>query len=216
LDDVPLKEKKEKIENLLNDPQYWTVQRHCRENSPYNNQNLDSLFKKEIDIMLKNKVLENVFNEITFCENYKYPYLNEDFLRQVHDSIIYMKFPTNLILGLTIKHMGIIIINKDRHHKIINEQKNKNIRYVLKLSEYSFYRATLIHEINFHYLLVILLSNKKLNSLYTPKIVFKNYKIDDKIKLDFGDKGEVILFGKKLSELYIKGIINIIIFIPQI
>ena len=168
LDDVPKEEKKQKIENLLNEPQYWTVQRHCRENSPYNNKNLDSLFKKEIDIMLKNKVLENVFNEITFCENYKYPYLDEDFLRQVHDSIIYMKFPTKLILGLTIKHMGIIIINKDRYHRIINEQKNKNIKFALKLSEYSFYKATLLHEINFHYILVILFSNQKINNLYTP------------------------------------------------
>ena len=210
LDDVPKDEKKQKIENLLNEPQYWTVQRHCRENSPYNNKDLDFLFKKEIDIMLKNKVLENVFDEITFCQNYKYPYLDEGFLRQVQDSIIYMKFPTKLILGLTIKHMGIIIINKDRYHNIINEQKSKNIKFVLKLSEYSFYKATLIHEINFHYILVILFSNQKLNALYTPKLVFKNYKIDDQLKLDFGDKGEAILFGKKLSELYIKGIMNII------
>ena len=210
MEGVPKEEKRQKIEKLLNEPQYWTVQRYSRENSPYNNKDLDSLFKKEINIMLKNKVLENLFNEISFCENYKYPYLNEGFLRQVHDSILYMKFPTKLILGLTIKHMGIIIINKDRYHKIINEQKNKNIKFALILSEYSFYKATLLHETNFHYILVILFSNKKLNALYTPKIVFKNYKIDDKIKLDFGDKGEVVLFGKKLSELYIKGIMNII------
>jgi len=204
LDDISKEEKKQKIENLLNEPQYWTVQRHARENSPYNNKDLDILFNKEIDIMIKNKVLENVFDEITFCENYKYPYLDEGFLRQVQDPIIYMKLPTSLILGLTIKHMGIIIINKDRYHNIINEQKNKNIKFVLKLSEYSFYKATLIHEINFHYIFVILFSNQKLNALYTPKLVFKNYKIDDKLKLDFGDKGEAILFGKNYQNYIYK------------
>ena len=136
--------------------------------------------------------------------------MDEGFLRQVQDSIIYMKFPTKLILGLTIKHMGIIIINKDRYHNIINEQKNKIIKFVLKLSEYSFYKAIWLHEIIFHYIFVILFSNQKLNYLFTPKIVIKNYKIDDKLELDLEENGEIILYGKKLSELYIKGIMNII------
>ena len=49
------------------------------------------------------------------------------------------------------------------------------------------------HEINFHYFLVILFSNKKINFLNTPKKVFKNYTVHAKI--DFGYKGEVMLYS---------------------
>ena len=205
-DDISEEEKKKKIQALLNDPQYWTVQKHARENSPYNNKNLDTLFKNEINIMLKHKVLENIFNETPFGKEYKYPFLEKDFLNQVHDSIIYMKFPTKLLLGLTIKHMGIILINKDRYRKIINEEKDKNIKYILRLSEYSFYKTALLHQVNYHYLSVILFSNQKTNIINAPKIGFKNNKIDNESNLDFDD----ILFGKKLSKLYIRGIMNII------
>ena len=65
-----------------------------------------------------------------------------------------------MILGLTIKKMGIIIINRGRYDDLINEQKNKNVKFSLKLSECAFNKITLLHEINFHYFLVILYSNR--------------------------------------------------------
>ena len=154
--------------------------------------------------------MENIFNEISIFENYQYPLLNEKLLEQVHNSIVYVKLPTKLIIGLTIKKMGIIVINKGRYDEVIDEQKNKNSKFALKLSEFAFYKVTLVHEINFHYFLVILFSNGKIQCLYTPKTVFKNYIIDKKEKCDFGDKGEAVLFGKKVTELYINGAVNII------
>ena len=158
--------------------------------------------------MLKHQVLEKVFNGINIFENYKYPLNKEGFIQQVHKSIVYVPLPTKLILGLTFKKVGIIIINKGRYEELISSQNNKNVKYVLKISEFAFYKITLFHEINFHYFLVILFSNKKINFLDTPEIVFKEYKIDEKI--DFGSKGEGLLFGSNVSELYIKAIINII------
>jgi len=106
--------------------------------------------------------------------------------------------------------MGIIVINKGRYDDFIKSIKNKNAKFALKLSEFAFYKVTLIHEISFHYFLVILFSNGKINCLITPETLFKNYKIDKKAKCDFGDKGEVILFGKQVRELYINVIVNII------
>ena len=202
------KEKKKFIEDKLNNFKYWTIQKHIRFNSLYNDENLTKSFNEEIDIMLKHKVLESVFNEINIFDNYSYPFHKKEFLNQVHKSIVYIPLPTKYILGLTIKKLGIIIINKGRYHELINEQNSKNIKYILKLSEFSFYKITLFHEINFHYFLIILFSNKKINYLDTPKIVFKNYLITEKI--DFGAKGEALLFGTQVNELYIKAIINII------
>ena len=208
---VDHKNKKQYLENILNDSEYWTIQKYAIANCLYREDtNLNKLFKEEINIMLKHKVLENVFDEVPFFQNYQYPFLNEKFLEQVHNSIVYIKLPTKLIIGLTIKNMGVIVINRGRYDELINEQKNKNVKFALKLSEFSFYKITLIHEINFHYFLVIFYYNGKIKCLYTPETVFKNYIIDKKEACDFGDKGEVILFGKKVTELYINGIVNII------
>ena len=208
---IPDNNKRQYLENLLDNCEYWTIQRYAVVNKIYNgDENLNKLFDNELDLMLKHKVLENVFDEVILFNKFQYPFLNEAFIKQVHDSVVYVKLPTKLIIGLTVKNMGIIIINKGRYSEIIDEQKNKNVKFALKLSEFSFYKVTLLHEINFHYFLVILYSNDQLNCLNTPEIVFKNYTIDEKEKCDFGDQGEVVLFGKKVSELFINGIISII------
>ena len=198
-----MNEKKEFIKNKLNDCDFWTIQKHAKINSPYLNKNLKEKFDQEVIVMLKHTVLKNTFNEIKIFEEYKYPFLKEDFINQVQNSIIYIPMPSQIISGLTIKKMGIIIINKGRQDKIINEQKNKNQKYIQKLGEFSFYKITLLKEIFFNYFLVILYSNNK------NKI--KNYKFENRLKiLDFRDKGEALLFGSKINELYINGMINII------
>ena len=196
------------IQNILDDMQYWTIQKFARVNSLYKDNNLNELFKKEIDTMLSHQVLENLFNQIIMFEDYEYPFKKPEFFKQVHESILYIKLPTKMILGLTIKKMGIIIINRGRYDDLINEQKNKNVKFSLKLSECAFNKITLLHEINFHYFLVILYSNRTINYLNTPEKVFRNYSIQE--KMDFGEKGEAIIFGNKVKELYIQAIINII------
>jgi len=207
-----INEKKKFIETRLNDCSFWTIQKHVKVNSPYLNKHIKEKFSQEVIKMLKHDVLKNVFNEINLFESYKYPFLKEGFVKQVKNSIIYAPLPNKLILGLTIKKMGIIIINKGRHSKIINEQKNKNSKFILKLAEFSFYKITLLHEINFHYFFLILYSNDKRKIPITPEKVFKNYKVQTEglRKLDFGDKGEALLFGTRINALYIKAIINVI------
>ena len=211
LEDIPKNNRKQYIDKVLDNCEYWTIQKYATVNSLYNNDiNLNKLFDEELDLMLKHKVLENIFNEIYLFKNYQYPFLNNEFLKQVHNSIVYVKLPTKLIIGLTIKNMGVIIINKGRYDEIIEERNNKNIKFALQLSEFSFYKVTLLHEINFHYFLVIFFSNGKINCLNKHEIVFNNYIVDKNANCDFGDKGEVVLFGKRVSELYINGVINII------
>ena len=203
------KNKEQFINNILNNPLYWTLQKQIKVNSLYNDDELNNLFKKDVNKMLKHKVLEKVFNKVKMFEAYKYPFLKEGFLEQVHKNIVYIKLPTKIILGLTLKEMGIVIINKGRHNDVINDQLDKNSKFLLKLSESAFYKVTLIHEINFHYFLVILYSNKKINALTTPKKVFKG-EMHIKGLFDFGDKGEIALFGSTISILFIRGIIDII------
>lgn len=197
------------IKNILDNMEYWTIQKFIRVNSLYNDETLNKLFKQDINKMLKHTVLENVFNGISMSKDYIYPFKREEFLNQVHESILYIKLPTKLILGLTIKKMGIIIINKGRFNELINRQNDKNVKFALKLSESAFNKITLLHEINFHYFLVILFSNKSINELDTPNSIFQDYDIDEPA-MDFGDQGESILFGNKVSSLYINGIINIL------
>ena len=208
LDTIQDKDKKQYIENQLNNFKFWTIQKHAKVNCLYNDNELNNAFKNEVEIMLKHKVVEKVFNEINMFDGYIYPLSKEGFLKQIKNSILYIKLPTTLILGLTLKKLGVIIINKGRFDEMINRQKDKNKKYILKLGEFAFYKVTMYHEINFHYFLVILFSNKKINFLNTPKKVFKNYTVHAKI--DFGYKGEVMLFGNKVSVLYIEAIKNII------
>ena len=193
----------------LKDPKYYTIQKYIKENMLYNDNHLNDLFLKQIDIMLKNKILENVFNQVTIFSNKKYPFLKEDFLTQVHNSMVFVRLPTKLILGLTLKKFGIIMINKGRHDDIIRKEKNKNTRFVFKLAEFVTYKIIFLHEINFHYFLVLLFSNKNLDSFDTPPTVFINEKKVNE-NMDFGDKGEVLLFGTKVSVLYINAIIDLI------
>ena len=75
--------------------------------------------------MLNHKVLENLFYEISIFENYKYPFHKKEFFEQVHNSIMYITLPTKLILGLTLKKMGVIIINKGGYNDLLDDQKIK-------------------------------------------------------------------------------------------
>jgi len=101
---IDAKNKKQYTENILNDAQYWTIQKYAIENNLFRKDtNLNKFVKEEINIMLKHKVLENVFNEVSVFQNYQYPFLNDEFLEQVHNSIICINLPTKLIIGLTIK-----------------------------------------------------------------------------------------------------------------
>ena len=207
--DVPENEKKLFILNALNDPKFWTIQKYIKVNNLYNDDHLNDLFNEDMDTMLKHKVLEKVFNKVKMFDNYNYPFLIQEFLKQIHNNIVYIKLPTKLILGLTLKRIGIVVINKGRFEHIINEQLDKNSKFILKLAECAFYKITIVHEINFHYFLIILYSNKKVDILTTPEKVFKNEN-NIKEKLDFGDKGETALFGTKISVLYIKAIMDIL------
>lgn len=79
------------IQNILDDMQYWTIQKFARVNSLYKDNNLNELFKKEIDTMLSHQVLENLFNQIIMFEDYEYPFKKPEFFKQVHESILYIK-----------------------------------------------------------------------------------------------------------------------------
>ena len=209
VNNVPENDRKKFINNALNNPKFWTIQKHIKENSLYNDHHLNEIFMSQVDTMIKHKVSEKVFNEIKMFNEYNFPLLKDKFIEQVHKNVVFMKLPTRLILGLTIKKMGIVLINKGRYDYKINDQIDKNSKFILKLAECAFYKVIILHEINFHYLLVILFSNKKIESLTTPEKVFKNEN-DVNYELDFGDKGEAVLFGSRISVLYIKAIMDII------
>ena len=200
--------KKRYIQENLDCMENWTMQKHIKLNRVYNNKEINELFEMEIDSMFQHELLRKIFGEIIPFKGYEYPLIRKEFRDQIFKSILFVPAPTKSILGLTFKKLGIILINKGRNEKIIGEENEKSKKFVLRLAEFSFYKTTILHETNFHYFLVIFLSNKSVKSSDTPKVVFKKYRIKEKI--DFGFKGEALLFGSKVYILFINGIKEII------
>ena len=195
------------IKNKLDDIRLWTLQKHAKINNPYSQIDLKRAFENDIKKMISHPLLERVFNEMNYFGNLQFPYKRNEFIDQISKNIIYIPLHTKYIIGLTIKKMGIIVINKGRFSDFIEEQKNKNKRFILKASEMSFYKISLLHEINFHYVLLIAYYNKKIETVFTPRNIFKNLYFEN--KMDCGEQGESLIFGGIVDTLYIKGLIQI-------
>ena len=70
---------------------------------------------------------------------------------------------------------------------------------IKKLCESTFILVTLIHEVNFHYFLVILFQNNHIK-LKSPPSPFKDYYIEEKNNVeDGGDMGEIYYLGDLLN-----------------
>lgn len=123
--------------------------------------------------------------------------------------MFYCPFPNERILGLSLRNLGIILINNNIFHSL--ESKNINTEFAISIIKAAFGKITCLHETNFHYLLKICSSQDRQLICKTPHKFFKNYQFKEKEKInsqyyDGGDFGETLIFGEKVYQLYLSGV----------
>ena len=128
------------------------------------------MFEIEIDRMFQHGLLQKIFIEIMPFEGYAYPFIRKEFREQIFKSILFVPAPSKSIIGFTFKKLGVILINKGRNEKIIEQEEDKSKKYILRLAEFSVYKLIFLHETYFHYFFIIFFSNKNVKYTDTPKI----------------------------------------------
>ena len=193
----------EELNILLKDSNNWTLQKYAKENILFSQKELSDIVINNInETIQKNGILKEVFNEVKIFNDYIYPYDNEKIISQINNSILIFPFTCYSIDGLTLKEIGIILINNNNNNE--NEENIENEKYFYYfLMKSMLYKVIFIHEINFHYCFVLIHSNYN-ETILTPKKLFINYEIkDEENNLDCGEKVEILLFGKPISFLFI-------------
>ena len=204
---------KGKYEICLNNIRNYSLQGCIINNRCFNNKNLFDFFQKDIDDTLNNTTLEEVFNCIIPFNNYKYPFYQKKFREQVKEVILFIPFINNNILGLTLRNLGIIVLNKNIFHLVGSNKINKE--YPVSLIKSCFAKVTFLHESNFHYLLKICSSQDEEIACKTPYKYYKNYtfkkkELENSKEYDGGDFGEALIFGEKLYEIFLPGVERIL------
>ena len=191
-----------------------------KENSLFNNDELNSAFKNNIKEMLSSKTISELFDQYVSFNSYFCPYIGdekENFVSQTFDIIYYFPIPYADIFGFTYKQFGLIFIsNINRFDKIIyNDKKQAKKELCFQINKISFLKIVHVHEIICHYSCAIIHSNDKEVPIATPEKTFIGFKPMKKYtylteNYDGGDKGESILFGNKIKYIYTKGALFIL------
>ena len=201
-----------KYEQCLNNISNYSLQGCIIKNRCFNSEKLFKLFQQDINETLNNTTLEETFNVIAPFQNYNYPYYKQKFIDQLHDIIIYIPFFTDIILGVTLRNLGLIFINTNIFNsKRFKFTNNIHKEYSEALVKSSFAKITFLHESNFHFLLKICSAQNAEIACKTPLKYFTKYRLKKKVEkfaenYDGGDFGEVLLFGEKVSEIFLPGV----------
>ena len=196
----------EEITFKMNDAKNFSLQKCASNDKLFKTQETNIEFDKYLHKIMNHKILRRAFEQIKNFSQKKYPLDNQKLVNQIKKNLLFLPFPTPHLSGLTLKKFGFILININRFYKEIDQSDNQILRYIKKLCETGFIIITIIHEVNFHYFLVILFQNHHL-VLKTPTTPFKNYAINKKyIIKDGGDMGEILLFGKQVKYFYLNAL----------
>lgn len=206
------------FKEMLNKREYYSLEYslNCRRSFP---DQIHSEMKNLYEGILKSKAYEECLSKIKVFKNSSNPYNNEHseyFFNDLKNFTYYIYIPNNNIFGVTDKKKGITFINTH----IIQCSNNIKVNGFLNSVSQTW---THCHEYGFHWPLCY--SNSyNLNRIdeMTPDIFFEEdvkgtsqnkQIISNKTfshltnydKFDSGDKGEVYLFGNKLTNLYLNG-----------
>ena len=196
----------EEIIFKMNDTKNYSLQKCSSNDKLFRTQKTNIEFDKYLHKIMNHKILRQAFEQIQYFSQKQYPLDNQKLVKQIKNNLLFLPFPTPHLSGLTLKKFGFILININRFYKEIDQSDNQILRYIKKLCETGFIIITIIHEVNFHYFLVILFQNHHL-VLKTPPIPFKNYAINKKYIIeDGGDMGEILLFGKQVKYFYLNAL----------
>ena len=193
----------------MKDNKYFSLQKCAFTNNLFKLNETNNYFENYLDKIMNHDILRRTFSQLKQFSNVSYPFDSEQLKEQIKNNLFFIPFPTPFLSGLTLKKFGVILININRFYSKIDEADNIVLRFIKKLCETGFILVTLIHEINFHYFLVILYSNNHLN-LKTPRHLFNDYNIEEKYYTgeDAGEMGEILLFGQPIKIFYLNGLYN--------
>ena len=210
-----------KLLEELSNPKNFTLYKFFQENKLFNNDELFCMFRDNIKKMLVSETMKDLFEQYINFKDYIYPYSGEEkdnFISQTFNIIYYFPIPFKTIADYTYKQFGLIFINNNnRLEKIVNHKKKNdmNKQFCHKLNYIGFSKIVHIHEIIFHYTLVIIHSNNIEVPIKTPPEPLYDYYVLDQYsamftRYDGGDMGEAILLGNKLKYLTPKASIFIL------
>ena len=190
-----------KYEKCLNNLKNFSLQGFIINNRCFNDENIFDLFLKDLDETLNNSTLKETFDCIIPFQNYNYPYLRKKFREQLKEIMIYIPFINNNILGITLRNLGLVVINKNVFK--LDDSNNIYKAFSTSLLNSCFGKITILHESNFHYILKIISSQNEEITCKTPYKYFKNYQFKkNEVKNYGGDFGEALLFGEKVYQIF--------------
>ena len=203
------------IVNTFNNPKNYSLYKIFKNNNLFNDQNLFESFKENIMDMLSSNVINQLYNQFENYKGYKNPYQGDNkdkFIKQTFDIILYMPIPFEYIAGFTYKNYGIIFLNTKEPLK---RNALPNTYFLKQICNVSFKKVVIIHEIICHFCASLVHGNDISYELKTPPNTFIDYcPMEDYINTfsfyDGGEKGESILFGNKIHNIFIKGALYIL------
>ena len=143
-----------RYEICLSNIKNFSLQGSIINNRCINDINIFKLFQDDINETIKSSTLKEAFNCIIPFQNYNYPFEKKKFLEQVNEVIFYIPFLKNNILGVTLRNLGLIIINRNIFN--LSDCNNINRESSELLIKICFGKITaLIHKIIFYYLISI-------------------------------------------------------------
>ena len=196
----------------FNNPKYFSLNLIYKNKRLFNDEKLFKLFEENIKNMLNSNAIDELYNQYKNFKEFNNPYKNEEFIKQTFDIILYLPIPFKIIGGFTSKNFGLIFLNNIELNK---RNDLPTIFFCKSISHLSFKKVTIIHEVLSHNTSVIIHANKKEIGLLTPPNTFTEYfpkdiYIDIYSNYDRWDKGDSILFGNKIKDIFIKGALFIL------
>ena len=203
------------IEKAFNNPKNFSLNKIFKNKILFNDKNIFEAFKENIKNMLTTKVINQLYNQFDNYKKYENPYIGEDkekFIQQTFDIIFYIPIPFSNIAGFTYKQFGIIFLNSKEN---IKRNLNPNKYFLKKICNISFKKVVTIHEIIGHYCTTLVHGNDSKYDLITPDNTLIDYGPKEEYEynyslLDGGERGESILFGNKIQNIFIKGALYIL------
>ena len=190
----------------MKDIKNFSIQKCALNDNIFKREETNNTFNYYLKEIMHHEILRKTFNQIKNSSSKNYPLDNPKLLEQIKTNLLFIPFPTPHLSGLTLKRFGFILINTNRFYNDIEEEDNIISRFIKKLCESAFIIVTIIHEINFHYFLVILFQNNH-SKLRSPSSPFKDYYIEEKNNFeDGGDMGEILLFGRPIKYFYLNAL----------
>ena len=162
--------------------------------------NLNNDFNDYVKLILQSNLMTQYINSLKNIPRYQETIFTDEILEEIRNNTIWVKFPVNSLHGLSDRNTYTIYLNNSF------DIQNRN-KFSCNLSSKI---VTNVHEDSNHILRLILNINNYDIPKTTPKngiTIYNNYWYNEQTAKyeDQGDKWEKIIFGEKLTNIFIMG-----------